>query len=152
MAAAEGDQSVTPAAAAADEPNLIKPNFPRYPRAMLRKGASGYVLVQFGLDEEGRPQDARVLLAHPKDGFEETVLKFLRKLRYEVPAEWAARHPNRIVELGFVFLINSCTEANLFPGVTSITVTAWRRDHPSYNECHVASGRSTDAPRGTGVE
>ncbi len=107
-------------------PRLAVPHLPRYPSNLLRKGVSGYVLVQFRLDDDGKPRDARVVMGEPKGAFDRAVLLSVSNLRFDVPQEWIATHPNRILDFGYVFVIEGCVDKNLFPGISSVIVSVWR--------------------------
>lgn len=96
-----------------------------FPAELLQKRISGSVLLQFRLDEDGKPQNARVVLAEPKAAYESTALEFISHSRFSVPPEWVVSHPNRIFEFGIVFLVGQCQIKDLFPGITSVTFTAW---------------------------
>jgi len=117
------------------EPRLLKPLQPRYPPHLFRKGISGYVLVQFRLNDEGMPQDARVVMADPQGAFDSAVLQSVAKLRFEVPQEWVAAHPNRLLDFGYVFVIERCVDGDLFPGMTTVIVSAWR-SREAGEKCH----------------
>lgn len=108
---------------------------PRYPTAQLRKGISGYVLVQFRLDEDGIPQDPRVVMEQPKGTFASAVLQRLRRAKFEVPPEWVARNPGRLHELGYVFLVERCLEKDVFPGIEAVVIEVWRRRSDG-ERCH----------------
>jgi len=112
--------------AQAPEPKQIRFLVPPYPSAQMRNGISGYVLVQFRLDEKGRPRDSRVLMTNPQGAFESAVLRHLWKVRYDVPPEWAARNPTRLLEIGYIFVFERCVDKNLFPGITSVVISVWR--------------------------
>lgn len=115
-------------------PRMTNPIMPIYPSTLFRWGKQGYVVVQFRLDQDGKPQNARVVVSEPKGAFDRAVLNSLPRLRYTVPPEWAASHPDRLVEVGYVFVIEKCVSGNLFPGRDMIVVVA-SRDRPKGNEC-----------------
>jgi TonB family protein len=83
------------------EPEIIKPDsFPRFPAAMLRKGQSGFVLLQLRLADDGSTYAHRIVLSDPKGAFDKTVVDIARKkLRFEVPIEWVEKHPDRNYEM-----------------------------------------------------
>lgn len=95
---------------------------PGYPRDASRQGIQGNVLMQFRLSDKGRPQDVKVLLAEPQGVFEQHAAKIASKLRFKVPADWAARHPNRIMDFGVQYVIDGCATREVFPGVYTITI------------------------------
>jgi hypothetical protein len=95
------------------------------------------VLVQFRLDDKGKPQDARVVFAEPKDTFERTVLADVIRLRFKVPPEWAATNPDRSLQLAYVFRIEGCTSISgeAFPGIDTVVVST----RPPGGKCPPAS-------------
>lgn len=107
--------------------NLIQP---KYPPALVRQRTSGYLLMQFRLDDEGKPRDPRVLMEEPKGAFQRAVKQTLSRLRFSVPPDWAARHPDRLLDFGYVFVVDKCVGEglfdNLFPGIdTNMVVSVW---------------------------
>jgi TonB family protein len=51
---------------------------PVYPPALLRERIEGYAEVEYALDDQGRPVDARVTLAMPRGEFEQAALEAVR--------------------------------------------------------------------------
>lgn len=98
---------------------------PDYPPLLRQRGVSGFVLVQFRLEDHGRPRDPRVVLAEPQGAFEDVVLKSMRRLRFNAPPEWALSYPNRIMEMVYIFLIENCAhaDAKAFPGMDALIVS-----------------------------
>lgn len=91
------------------------------------KSVSGEVLLQFRLDNQGKPQDVRVVLAEPNGEFERHSRILVSKMRFSLPPEWVASHPKRIHEVAFVYRVNRCLPTNPFPGVDTIMMQAWLR-------------------------
>lgn len=60
--------------------NRIKPRYPR--RAKIRK-IEGYVNLKFTIDENGYVKDIVVLDSKPKDTFDESAIKALKKSRFK---------------------------------------------------------------------
>ncbi|MBW3698118.1 energy transducer TonB [Vibrio sp. T187] len=56
---------------------------PRYPAKALKRGAEGYVVMQFTIDETGRPVDVEVLEANPRRMFEREAVRALKKWKYQ---------------------------------------------------------------------
>jgi TonB family protein len=140
-----GLATISVPAAEQSEPVLLSRNFPRFTAEMLNKGQSGYVLLQFRLDDEGGTYDHRIVISDPKGAFDETVVSFARKrLRFKVPAEWVESHADRNYEMAFLFLIESCAKVDLFPGITTI-ITTVRRRGSGFKDC---DENSLPAPSG----
>lgn len=120
LAVAGGNQS----AAAREEPRLLNPRQvqPWVPETAIRRRISGDVLVQFRLDDKGRTQGARVVLAEPKGVFEENTLRAVAKMRFSLPSEWIVDNPKRLVEMAFVFLVNRCGSGDAFPGIPTMII------------------------------
>lgn len=97
---------------------------PTVPFTAIRGHISGDVLVQFRLDDKGRAQDVRVVLAEPRGIFDKHALRAVAAMRFSLPPEWLASHPKRLLELAFVYLINRCMPGDPFPGIHTITVRA----------------------------
>ncbi|MDP2325254.1 MAG: energy transducer TonB [Gammaproteobacteria bacterium] len=126
--------SVGPAFAA--ESNSAPPNVkpvllnlaqvvPRYPEKLTKKGITGGVVLQFRLDEKGKPQDVKVLQADPKDTFEKHALYTVSKMRFSVPPEWLASHPDRVLDFGILYLVDRCLVEDNFPDVQFMTLIDW---------------------------
>ncbi|NOH98677.1 energy transducer TonB [Vibrio sp. 99-70-13A1] len=56
---------------------------PRYPPKALKRGAEGYVLMSFTIDETGRPVDIEVTDAKPRRMFERNAIRALKKWKYQ---------------------------------------------------------------------
>ena len=62
----------------------VKKVAPKYPEMAHRKGVSGYVLVEYKLDEKGRAQDIEVVEAQPKRVFSKAAIRALKRSRFDV--------------------------------------------------------------------
>ena len=56
---------------------------PRYPAKALKRGAEGYVLMSFTIDETGRPVDIEITDAKPRRMFERNAIRALKKWKYQ---------------------------------------------------------------------
>ena len=56
---------------------------PEYPRAALRRGVEGSVLLEFSIDANGNVVAPRVIESRPHGVFEQTALEALSKWKYE---------------------------------------------------------------------
>lgn len=56
---------------------------PRYPARAMKKGAEGYVVISFTIDQQGRPTDIKVTEAKPRRLFEREAIRALRKWKYQ---------------------------------------------------------------------
>ena len=56
---------------------------PRYPAKALKRGAEGYVIMSFTIDETGRPIDIQVTEANPRRMFEREAMRALKKWKYQ---------------------------------------------------------------------
>lgn len=56
---------------------------PRYPARAMKKGAEGYVVILFTIDQQGRPTDIKVTEAKPRRLFEKEAIRALRKWKYQ---------------------------------------------------------------------
>ncbi|MGF1718928.1 energy transducer TonB [Vibrio kyushuensis] len=56
---------------------------PRYPAKALKRGAEGFVIMQFTIDETGRPIDIHILEANPRRMFEREAIRALKKWKYQ---------------------------------------------------------------------
>ncbi len=56
---------------------------PDYPAIMAARGLEGWVLVEFTVDELGRVQDATIVEAQPKRGFERAALNAVKRYKYK---------------------------------------------------------------------
>ncbi|MEZ5562462.1 MAG: TonB family protein [Gammaproteobacteria bacterium] len=95
---------------------------PSVPDALSNDHVNGHVLLQFRLDENGKAQDAKVVLAQPKGAFEKNALYLVSKMRFSLPAEWIARQPDRILEYAIVYLHDSCPVSDQFPGIRTTVI------------------------------
>ncbi len=101
-----------------------------YPDRAQRAGTEGRVLVEFSLDEQGRPTQVAILRAEPRGVFESTVQAFLqhaRCLQVLSPSDRTTK-PSRY-RMGFVFRRRPCTGLACTPvpyeaANGSITITA----------------------------
>lgn len=57
---------------------------PQYPASAHRKGMSGYVLVEFSLDEKGRARDIVVVDEQPKRVFSKAAIRALKRSSFDV--------------------------------------------------------------------
>ncbi|MEZ8823713.1 energy transducer TonB [Vibrio amylolyticus] len=56
---------------------------PAYPARALRRGLEGYVIMQFSIDELGRPIDIEVVEADPPRQFEREAMRALKRWKYQ---------------------------------------------------------------------
>ncbi|MDD9155370.1 energy transducer TonB [Aliivibrio sp. S4TY2] len=56
---------------------------PRYPSKAMKRGAEGFVVMSFTIDEQGRPTDVKVTDAKPRRMFEREAVKALKKWKYQ---------------------------------------------------------------------
>ncbi|CAH6815109.1 Ferric siderophore transport system, periplasmic binding protein TonB [Vibrio chagasii] len=56
---------------------------PRYPAKALKRGAEGFVIMSFTIDETGRPIDIQVTDANPRRMFEREAMRALKKWKYQ---------------------------------------------------------------------
>ncbi|CAH6863765.1 Ferric siderophore transport system, periplasmic binding protein TonB [Vibrio chagasii] len=56
---------------------------PRYPAKALKRGAEGFVIMSFTIDETGRPIDIQVNDANPRRMFEREAMRALKKWKYQ---------------------------------------------------------------------
>ena len=56
---------------------------PRYPAKALKRGAEGFVVMSFTIDETGRPTDIQVTEAKPRRMFEREAMRALKKWKYQ---------------------------------------------------------------------
>ncbi|MEZ8039207.1 energy transducer TonB [Vibrio sp. 10N.222.54.F12] len=56
---------------------------PRYPAKALKRGAEGYVILSFTIDETGRSVDIQVTDANPRRMFEREAIRALKKWKYQ---------------------------------------------------------------------
>lgn len=101
-----------------------------FPAAARRNNVSGDVLLQFRLDDKGKARDIRVVLAEPRNVFDEAAIRMVATMRFSLPPEWVASHPKRLLELAVVYLANRCGHGDPFPGIHTITMTAWNVTRP----------------------
>ena len=81
------------------EPTLLKYKNPEYPDAAITKTSSsfivqnGWVLLQYNVDESGKPVDIKVVDASPKGLFEEASIEALQGWEYQPPMRDGRRQP-----------------------------------------------------------
>lgn len=56
---------------------------PRFPTEAARQGISGWVLLNFSIDESGSVTDVSVVAAEPKNIFEREAIRALRRWKYQ---------------------------------------------------------------------
>ncbi|MCG9694187.1 energy transducer TonB [Vibrio sp. Isolate22] len=56
---------------------------PRYPAKALKRGAEGFVIMSFTIDETGRPVDIKVTDANPRRMFEREAMRALKNWKYQ---------------------------------------------------------------------
>ena len=57
---------------------------PEYPIAALRKGVSGYVLLEYSVDSNGQAKSIDVIKSSPEGVFDKVAIKALKRSRFEV--------------------------------------------------------------------
>lgn len=77
---ARGPASADPVAAAADRARMPPPS---YPRAALREGLSGRVVLLVDVDADGVPSAARVERSEPAGAFDESALAAVKRWRFQ---------------------------------------------------------------------
>lgn len=91
-------------AAPADELELIEFRAPVYPETALRRGAEGWVDLEFIVDRDGRPRDIAVTGAEPVGVFDRAAMQALGRYRY-TPFELDGVAYERRVELRMRFVL-----------------------------------------------
>lgn len=56
---------------------------PRYPAKAMKRGAEGFVIMTFTIDEQGRPTNIKVSQAKPRRMFEREAMRALKKWKYQ---------------------------------------------------------------------
>ncbi|PQJ63796.1 energy transducer TonB [Vibrio chagasii] len=56
---------------------------PRYPAKARKRGAEGFVIMSFTIDETGRPVDIKVTDANPRRMFEREAMRALKNWKYQ---------------------------------------------------------------------
>jgi len=56
---------------------------PRYPAKALKRGAEGFVIMSFTINETGRPVDIKVTDANPRRMFEREAMRALKNWKYQ---------------------------------------------------------------------
>jgi periplasmic protein TonB len=69
--------------AATSAPKPLARAKPAYPRAALRRGLEGSVLLEFSVDPDGNVVAPRVIESRPRGVFDEAALEALSKWKYE---------------------------------------------------------------------
>ena len=69
---------------------------PEYPRAALRRGVEGSVLLEFSIDGSGNVVSPRVIEAKPRGVFEAAALEALAKWKYEALGADSSPHQVRL--------------------------------------------------------
>jgi len=77
-----------------EPPREITDLSPHYPRAALKRGIEGLVVVKLLIDERGRVTDTRIIRVEGHASFREAVLRVAKKWRFR-----PARHCGRPVEV-----------------------------------------------------
>jgi TonB family protein len=92
------------APAPADELELVEFRAPAYPETALRRGAEGWVDLEFIVDRDGRPRDIAVTGAEPVGVFDRAAMQALGRYRY-TPFELEGVAYERRVELRMRFVL-----------------------------------------------
>ncbi|CAM5203572.1 energy transducer TonB [Alishewanella longhuensis] len=76
---------------------------PRFPTEAARQGISGWVMLNFSIDESGSVTDVSVVAAEPKDIFEREAIRALRRWKYQpqLVEGKAVKQSNLQVQLDF---------------------------------------------------
>ena len=56
---------------------------PKYPRAALRKGISGWVLISYSINQRGGTEDIQVVDSSPKGYFEHSAVSSMSRWKYK---------------------------------------------------------------------
>ncbi len=84
--------SLLPAIAVAECPGIdtededyrpVKTAQPAYPRRAQNRGIEGYAVVNFTITTEGEIKDVKISESEPKGVFDRSVIKAIRKFRYD---------------------------------------------------------------------
>jgi TonB family protein len=104
-----------------DRNKVTRASLPTYPMSARKNGVGGYVIVQFSLSDDGHPTEEVVVASEPKDVFEKSCIAAVKRLHYNMPADWAAQNPGHRDEYACVYeVIGSPNQPSL-------------RDFPSMN-------------------
>lgn len=74
---------------------VLKKVAPVYPEMAHRKGLSGYVLVEYKLNENGRATDIEVVEAKPKRVFSKAAVRALKRSKFDVVSAEAEALPTQ---------------------------------------------------------
>lgn len=69
---------------------------PRYPRAALRRGLSGKLVVVIDIDAQGRPTHTRIESSTPAGVFDQAVLEAIPQWRFAPPQRQGRAQPGRV--------------------------------------------------------
>lgn len=69
---------------------------PEYPASALRRDASGYVVVRFDLDRNGRARNVEIVESNPQRLFDSSVLTAVRKSVFEISGDASATDVERV--------------------------------------------------------
>jgi hypothetical protein len=87
-AAAQQNEAAVPPMPTPQHPDGHRP--PPYPKAQLKVGRPGTVLVEFGIDANGRMKGVNIKTKDPV-AFRDAIKEEIKDLTFEVPADWTAK-------------------------------------------------------------
>ena len=119
-------------------PNPIAPSIPKpktkslgmpfdsYPYRERYKHHTGYVLIEYSINDHGRATDLRVLES-TSSPFSKAAQELLREIRYAVPSDWSSiGGPAQRYQLQFHFAIPGYPDQEGRPGIEDVVITAYR--------------------------
>lgn len=82
------DDAATPSAAPVPLPKCRASGHFFYPATAIRQSVQGRVLVEFGIDKDGRAVKPRVVTAEPDRILPQDALSHVKRFRCDVPLQW----------------------------------------------------------------
>lgn len=65
----------------------VKEVVPEYPKSAFQRGHTGWTVVKYTVNEEGRAENLEVVSSEPARVFDRAALKAIAQTRFEVPTE-----------------------------------------------------------------